>query len=172
MLLSIVTTMALMLMTALAPAVSYAGSRAPEKTAVQDAGDNETSQTGQTAGETEAVMPDEQSGQRVTRGFVDENGDGINDNVPGMINGRGAGRMMDRFVDEDGDGINDGRGFSRERRNQGRGNGQDRDNMPGNSQGQGGGAGGQGAGPGGNPGGGNGNGMGNGNGAQGAGRGQ
>lgn len=47
--------------------------------------------------------------------FIDENGDGINDNITvrdtQTPSGRGHGMGMDRFVDEDGDGINDGRGF-------------------------------------------------------------
>jgi len=51
--------------------------------------------------------------------FIDEDGDGINDNVSGrdIVPGKGQNRQYDKFTDEDGDGINDGRGFGREMRN-------------------------------------------------------
>lgn len=47
--------------------------------------------------------------------FIDENGDGVDDNMPGrqmrarMGMGKGKGKGMDNFVDKDGDGINDNR---------------------------------------------------------------
>ncbi|HEX2961485.1 MAG: hypothetical protein HF309_17595 [Ignavibacteria bacterium] len=47
--------------------------------------------------------------------FIDENGDGVDDNMPGrrarMRAGmeKGKGKGMDNFVDKDGDGINDNR---------------------------------------------------------------
>lgn len=42
------------------------------------------------------------------KGFVDANGDGINDNAPRQKRQRGK-QKTDKFVDADGDGINDNR---------------------------------------------------------------
>ncbi|MCU7496239.1 MAG: hypothetical protein HF314_16150 [Ignavibacteria bacterium] len=64
---------------------------------------------------------DHQDGQKpqgLKHRFVDENGDGVDDNAPGRRmrmgqkvkgNGNGKGKGMDSFVDKDGDGINDNR---------------------------------------------------------------
>jgi hypothetical protein len=47
--------------------------------------------------------------------FIDENGDGVDDNMAGRRMrmrqgmGKGKGKGMDNFVDKDGDGINDNR---------------------------------------------------------------
>ncbi len=52
------------------------------------------------------------------RRFLDEDADGILDETRTGVKAKGQvlERRMDGFIDSDGDGINDGRGFKRERR--------------------------------------------------------
>ena len=66
--------------------------------------------------------------------FVDENADGINDNVRNSEAQPVQSRVQkkDRFMDEGEDGINDGRGFHRERRRKG---GQGQNNSGGKGRG-------------------------------------
>jgi len=51
--------------------------------------------------------PQEKTVTPPKKGFVDLNGDGINDNAPKQKKQRG--KHTDKFVDNDGDGINDNR---------------------------------------------------------------
>jgi hypothetical protein len=60
-----------------------------------------TEQGKSSSGEKEKVKTDEEE-------FIDENGDGINDNTVKKGKGRGRGNS-DKFIDKDGDGINDNR---------------------------------------------------------------
>jgi len=57
--------------------------------------------------------------KNVGRGFVDEDGDGINDGELGKRTMQQHRRIRDVFTDEDDNGINDGRGFGGERRRKG-----------------------------------------------------
>ncbi|MDH3251692.1 MAG: hypothetical protein OEM41_02805 [Ignavibacteria bacterium] len=80
----------------------------------------------QTPGDSSGAKPDTvaQSGKL----FVDENGDGIDDNL--HTKGNGMKRGKDRFIDKDGDGICDGResglGFRAGRNDGGAGKGDGR----------------------------------------------
>jgi len=57
--------------------------------------------------------PDPQALGKQKHKFMDENGDGVDDNMPmkrmRMGKGMGKGKGMDNFEDKDGDGINDNR---------------------------------------------------------------
>ena len=92
---------------------AWSGSKSPDKEKIQPVKpeDKSVSDTAQEASESRKTVP----------GFVDENGDGINDNVRSTEAQPVQSRMQkkDRFTDEDEDGINDGRGFHRERRRKG-----------------------------------------------------
>ena len=95
------------------PGFAWSGSKSPDKGKNQPvkAVDKSASDTVQKASESKKTTPV----------FVDENGDGINDNVRNIEAQPPQSRVQkkDRFMDEDKDGINDGRGFHRERRRKG-----------------------------------------------------